>query len=261
MKASRSAEDRYKKEMAFHDHAFSDDQIRAPAGKYYSVTSNQKDHYYGWLQKNTARGMTVLEYGCGPHTASGVTARLCDKVVGIDLSPFAIKRYVTRAKERGIGIVTGCVMNAEHLGFPNETFDIIYGSSILHHLDLDRSLVEISRSLKPGGKAIFIEPLGHNPFINLYRALTPALRTPDEHPLKMRDFEILRKYFGRVDATYFNMSSLMAVPLRRLPLFRKCLNLLNAIDRTLFNSLPFLRRYAWSTVIIMEAPIKVRRPV
>ena len=48
-------------------------------------------------------------------------------------------------------------------------FDIIYGTGILHHLNLKACLDEIERILKPGGKFVFIEPLGTNPVINLYR--------------------------------------------------------------------------------------------
>jgi hypothetical protein len=53
-----------------------------------------------------------------------------------------------------------------------------------HQLTGDLSLAcsEIARVLRPGGPAIFVEPLGHNPLINAYRKRTPALRTVDEHP-------------------------------------------------------------------------------
>jgi ubiquinone/menaquinone biosynthesis C-methylase UbiE len=64
-------------------------------------------------------------------------------------------------------------MNAEATTFPDNSFDLICGSSILHHLNLDKACAEIRRILRPDGGAVFIEPLGHNPLINMFRKLTP----------------------------------------------------------------------------------------
>jgi hypothetical protein len=52
----------------------------------------------------------------------------------------------------------------------------------------DNSMTKI---LQPKGKAIFIEPLGHNFLINLYRRLTPNIRSADEHPLLAKDLKIM----------------------------------------------------------------------
>jgi SAM-dependent methyltransferase len=70
------------------------------------------------------------------------------------------------------------VMDAESLGFDEGSFDVVVGSGILHHLALRQS-----RVLRPDGCAVFVDPLGHNIFIRLYRKLTPSMRTADEHPL------------------------------------------------------------------------------
>ena len=68
----------------------------------------------------------------------------------------------------------------------------VYGSGILHHLNMKNVCFEISRVLTNNGKIIFIEPLGTNPVINFYRRLTPKSRSVDEHPLIKTDFEILK---------------------------------------------------------------------
>jgi len=44
------------------------------------------------------------------------------------------------------------------------------------------------------GSAIFIDPLGHNPAINMFRRSTPDLRTEDEHPLLLEDFRLAGRY-------------------------------------------------------------------
>ena len=46
-----------------------------------------------------------------------------------------------------------------------------------------------SENLPSKGNLIFIEPLGTNPIINLYRKLTPKSRSKDEHPLINKDFK------------------------------------------------------------------------
>ena len=63
-----------------------------------------------------------------------------------------------------------------------EGFDIVYGTGILHHLEINKCLNEIHRILKPDGNLLFVEPLGTNPLINLYRKFTPNSRSKDEHP-------------------------------------------------------------------------------
>ncbi len=87
-------------------------------------------------------------------------------------------------------------MDAENLKFNDHTFDLVYGSGILHHLSIEKAIVEIKRVLKKDGRAIFYEPLGHNIFINIFRLLTPSLRSEDEHPLLIKDLELIKRTFS-----------------------------------------------------------------
>jgi ubiquinone/menaquinone biosynthesis C-methylase UbiE len=82
---------------------------------------------------------------------------------------------------RGVVNAQFDVMNAEELEFEDAAFDVIFGSGIIHHLDVPRAYSELARVLAPGGSAVFVEPLGHNPLIRVFRNRTPELRTPDEH--------------------------------------------------------------------------------
>src|ERR1017187_2444440 len=148
------------------------------------------------------------------------------------------------------------VMDAEVLEFPDDSFDLICVVAILHHLDLDKSLAEIARTLRPGAAAIFLEPLAYNPIINLYRRLTPHLRTEDEHPLTMTDLKGASRFFGEVAATYFHLLSLGAAPLHRMPGFEKAVHVLEAADRLLFRLVPFASRYAWTVGLVFSRPLK-----
>ncbi|WP_417888173.1 methyltransferase domain-containing protein [Zunongwangia sp.] len=87
------------------------------------------------------------------------------------------------------------LMDANDLTFKDESFDIVFGGAILHHLDIKKSLEHIHRVLKPGGKIVFLEPLNMNPLYKIYRNMNPKERTPDEHALVSKDFEIIKEKF------------------------------------------------------------------
>ena len=134
----------------------------------------------------------ALEYGSGINSYAHYLAEKGSNVTGIDISEVAIKNCEERAIRRGVTNETNfLLMDAEFPTFSSTTFDLVFGSGILHHLNIERALKEISRMLKPGGRAVFLEPLGHNPFIKALRKLTPNARTRDEHPLSASSICIL----------------------------------------------------------------------
>lgn len=242
------------KEKDFHDKSFNE-HTRKVLSKYYTIARSRLDFYEKFLVSHCQNKM-MLECGCGVGSYSFYLAENNAIVTGIDISDVAIRKAKQKAKGKNLQICFH-VMNVENLEFNDETFDVICGTGILHHLDIHKAFLELTRVLKPNGLAIFIEPLGHNPFINLYRKITPHLRTEDEHPLLMNDLRIAKKYFKRVETRFFDFSSLIAVAFRRSSFFPHLLNTLHAIDRVLFRFLPFTKRYAWMAVIILEQPDKV----
>ncbi|MGH2684128.1 MAG: class I SAM-dependent methyltransferase [Actinomycetota bacterium] len=245
-----SATARYRREQEFHDRRYADDP-RARVARFYDA-AKAGERCYGSQITQAGPGSRVLEYGCGTGSAAfELTERGAD-VVGIDISPVAVDRAAAEASTRGLEIGF-TVMNAEALDFPDRSFDLVCGSGILHHLDLERCLPEIRRVMAPGATAVFLEPMGHNPLLNLYRRLTPSLRTPDEHPLLLSDLDIARRSFGAVDAEYFQLLSVAALALGRLPGSARLVRAAEALDAWLFRHVPVLRRYAWITVITLRA--------
>ena len=85
---------------------------------------------------------------------------------------------------------------------------------------------------------------------------TPAMRSADEHPLSMQDLKMAESYFGKMDNKYYHLSSLMSVPFSGFSVFDKLLRILESVDETLFQYVPFLRRYAWSVAIVFSQPQK-----
>lgn len=190
----------------------------------------------------------VLEYGCG---IGGHAARLADRgarVLGIDISEQAIERARSSTPQRSDGRLRFLREDAESLSFPDASFDLVCGTGILHHLDLARAIAEVRRVLRPGGKAIFYEPVAHNPLINIYRMLTPADHTEDEHPLTVGDIRAIQDGFASAQAEFFDFFSIGAIPLLRLPGGMTLLRALEWIDRRILAA-PSLRRWAGTVVL------------
>lgn len=253
---SKPDADRLADEAAFHDHAF-EQHIRKDVWKFYSVASTAFERYDELLATSVSRGSRALEYGCGPGSKALALARLGANVDGIDISPVAIDLARNAAKNEGLGERTAFeVMDAEHLEFAADSFDLVCGSAIIHHLDVERAYGEVARVLRPGGTAVFLEALGHNPAINVYRRLTPGLRTPDEHPLRMRDIVAARGYFTSVESEHFALLSLAAMAARGRPGFGPLSARLQKVDRAIFTAAPSLRRWSWMALLKLAGPRK-----
>ena len=242
---------RLDREAEFHNQAFSGYTRRA-AGKFYAVASRTKQHYHRLVELYAGTGRRALGIGVGVGGHAFELASLGATVVGIDISDVGVGQAQEKAiAEEMSDRLDFRVMNAESLDFPDSTFDLVYGSGILHHLDLEKVCGELSRVLTHGGAGVFFEPLGHNPLINLYRRFTPRMRTEDEHPLRIEDLRVITRHFAATQIEYFHLASLGAVPFAKIPGFRIVRRLLELLDVALFK-IPWIRRYAWIVVIRLQ---------
>lgn len=242
--------ERKQAERRFHDARF-EHEVRGAVDKFYAVTETSVAQLRAAVRSRCA-GKDLLEYGCGPNPHALTLAPYAASVTGIDISAVAARRATDEAERAGVGNARFLVMDAEQVDFSGDSFDVVFGSSILHHLDLERSLAEIARVLRPGGAAIFLEPMGHNPAINAYRRLTPHLRTRDEHPLTLADLETAKRFFASAEYTFYHFLSLLAVPLRRTRPFPSIVCALDAADRALFERVPPTQRLAWFVLMVLE---------
>ena len=140
------------------------------------------------------------------------------------------------------------VDNCERTKFESNSFDIVYGTGILHHLEFNKCLDEIHRILKSKGNLIFIEPLGTNPIINLYRKFTPNSRSVDEHPLINKDFEYIKNKFLDTNIKYYGFLTLIFSPFYKSPGESNFFKYLAKLDQILFK-LEFFKKLAWSVLI------------
>jgi SAM-dependent methyltransferase len=153
---------------------------------------------------------------------------------------------------------TYLIRDAENTKFDDNSFDIITEYGALHHVDLEKAFAELARILRPTGKVICNEALAHNPFIHLYRKLTPHLRTAWEvdHIMRKQDLLLASKYFGKIEIKFFHLFTLLAVPLRKTPFFLPLLTVLERAD-SFFLKMPGLKWWAWQIVFILSDPKKL----
>jgi SAM-dependent methyltransferase len=241
---------RHARERAYHDERFTH-EVRTHSARYYEGAAGG-ERYLQLLAEITP-GREVLELGCGRGTTARSLARDGARVLAVDISPVAIQTASRRARERGEEHVRFEVMNAEALDVERDSFDVVCGSGVLHHVDLDRTYRETARVLRPGGEAVFHEPLAHNPLIGLYRRLTPRERSSDEHPLRARDLERARNWFDDVTFEFYDLTALAAHFVPRA-VRASLVPRLQAIDQWAFRRVPASRRYAWVAVLRLRQP-------
>lgn len=232
-------------ERKFHDNYFADHSPRKRENEFYDQLGKDiiLDELFAGLPE--LKNKNVLYYGCGENISilEHFYARGAD-VACFDLSEVALKKILSKYPNAKL-----VVADAHQLAFKDGQFDLILGRGILHHLDIPISLVEIKRILSRAGIAVFIEPLGINPFISLYRALTPASRTKEEHPFGFREIKMIQNNFSSCVCHYYSFLSLIPTVMRpflqKINLFEKIFMRFTEYDKKLFRILPFLKYMAW----------------
>lgn len=111
---------------------------------------------------------TALELGCGTgfFLLNLKLAGVLDEGHVTDLSPGMVE--VAKRNGTNLGFeVEGRVADAETLPYDDETFDLVIGHAVLHHIpDLEQSMREVLRVLKPGGRFVFAgEPTQKGDFV------------------------------------------------------------------------------------------------
>lgn len=98
----------------------------------------------------------ALELGAGTgfFSLNLRQAGVLDEVHVTDLSPGMVEAAKANAEKLGF-TVEGRVADAERIPYEDNTFDIVVGHAVIHHIpDVEQALREVLRVLKPGGRFV-----------------------------------------------------------------------------------------------------------
>jgi phosphatidylethanolamine/phosphatidyl-N-methylethanolamine N-methyltransferase len=106
-------------------------------------------------------GGRILEVGVGTGISLPNYSRR-NQIVGIDLSPEMLRKARRRVAELSLTNVEQLeIMDAEHLSFPDASFDVVVASHVISTIPRpSAALDECARMLRPGGELVLISRLG-----------------------------------------------------------------------------------------------------
>lgn len=212
-----------------------------PGGK---LRAQRRADYFLTLTQMNAQSK-VLEIGCGTGLFTEKVSSSGAHIIATDLSEDLL--LVARKKN-----IPNCIFeeaDAHQLKYADASFDIVFGSSILHHLDMLVSLKEVYRVLKPGGKMVFAEPNMLNPQI-LIQKNVPFIKkwlgdSPDETAIVRWKLNKQLAQIGFKNSTIFPYDFLHPYTPQGMIGFVKGLGA--AIEKT-----PLLKEIAGSVIIYAE---------
>lgn len=124
------------------------------------------------IQSGLAKGLSVLELGCGSgEMACWIADRIgkASKIIAIDSNFEQVKAAQKRAEQKGIDNIEFICMDVFDIKTLNRQFDLIYNRFILHHLLKPKSLIDsIYTILKQGGIYVAEEGIVNHAFTYPY---------------------------------------------------------------------------------------------
>lgn len=186
---------------------------------------------------------TCLEIGCGSalFTEKIYNAVKPKKIVAIDISEDLLN--LARQKQLPVEFRIEDAMN---LSFENATFDVVYGSSVIHHLDMKKAMQEMYRVLKSGGRIIFAEPNMLNPQIFMQKNIPFVKKwmgdSPDETAIVRWQFSKLLKEIGFTEVKIYPYDFLHPITPKFMIPF------INGLSKGL-EKIPLIKEIAGSVII------------
>jgi len=115
----------------------------------------------GKLHKLFGKPLPTFEHaleigaGTGYFTLNMLQDGVVREATATDISPGMLDVTQANAQRAGVRVKT-VACDAEDLPFADESFDLVLGHAVLHHLPhLDRAFAEFRRVLRPGGRFLF----------------------------------------------------------------------------------------------------------
>jgi len=238
MKNADSIQDYYNK---FYSNSKKFKALKSKFALYY-----QEARLYAFSLFHDLKDKKILEIGIGSGYETKIFLKQRAKVTAIDISSRALemanKRY-KKAYKNSFRTVKGDI---HKLNFNANSFDYIYGNSILMFVDHKKVLKECTRVLKPKGKIIIVDSLNKNLIAKIYRKLRAPWRRsirPGYYDLK-ENSAFSRSYKIKYRVFYFLSIFLLSLDHRKL-LFR----IVYAIDNYISKRFKLLHQYFWIVVL------------
>ena len=149
------------------------DRIKEQPRKHWNVAADGWAAWLEWIERNFAPvtewlkgaacwepGAHILDVACGagyPALTAAVSVRPGGRVVATDISPKMIAVAARHAHLRGVDNIDFLEMDAEHLQFPDDSFDAVTNAyGLMFCPDPLGALNEAHRVLKPGGRCALV---------------------------------------------------------------------------------------------------------
>lgn len=191
-----------------------------------------------------------LEVGCGIGWLLVEMHKRRARMEGLDVSDEGLNLAKKVCSRNGIDSQSLTTASMRNLPYQNDKFDFVAGFAVLHHMsgNLDEIAQQVSRVLKPQGKAIFCEPLGENPILEFARnnlSYKYKSRTIGEKPLRHTDIEKMKSSFSDIKLHHI---SLLQMADRVFP-NQMASTILGKIDNSILTAIPGLNRYCRYVII------------
>ena len=212
--------------------------------------------------------LRILDLGCGVGEAAIYFAMKGAQVTACDISENMIKLGKQLEVKYVASSIRWVVADATLLPFKSEEFDCVYANGVLHHVNIDDTVLEVLRVMKKSARAFFIEPIPYNPFIKIYRFLAKNMRSLDETPLRRRDISKVAGHFLEFHCNGFWLFSLYIFfnffiikrwspskvrywkeVIREGYEHKRMINCIKLIDRKSLKMFPFLKWMCWNVVL------------
>jgi ubiquinone/menaquinone biosynthesis C-methylase UbiE/DNA-binding transcriptional ArsR family regulator len=103
----------------------------------------------------------VADIGCGTGNVAELVAPFVKRVIAADFSPAMLA--AARKRLAGVENVEFVVGELPELAIPDATADVVFCVLVMHHLaDPQRSIGELARITRPGGRVVIVDMLEHD---------------------------------------------------------------------------------------------------
>lgn len=201
-------------------------------------------------------GKHLMDCGCGIGNTAIMFTRRGATVQGFDVDDGVLAKARMIAAANGVD-VDYSKQGFETIDYADASFDLAFGSCVLHHVDIEKAAQQLGRVIKPGGRAVFIENSNRNPLLMFARSnIVGRFGVPkygddeEEHPLRDDEIALLRQHFpGTVTVHY---PALVLFRLLDFYIFRgrvgAVTRLMRGLDKA-FGAIPYFRSLGYFQVL------------